>query len=233
MGIILQSVVISIPVFFYDGSAETSEYIAKSIIKELQDRPQSGNPYFSEISEERGYGIKASDTKGNHYLLGSAKMASAFTDDLNHSVYLVINEKVVVTIDLEDALKSDTQRTINFLKDQEIKTILLSGDQKAKVAAVYSLLAYVMQIAFIVILPRINDSLHPGNGGNPAFSQYDLDSNMRLVFYPAVIGWFLLSLWITHLWRRYTYLKAQHEEEVFEVFWRLLPPWQQHAFWQK
>jgi heme exporter protein C len=42
-------------------------------------------------------------------------------------------------------------------------------------------------------------SLHPGNGDNPAFSSYDLDSTMRLVFYPAVIGWIILSIWIANL----------------------------------
>ena len=38
--------------------------------------------------------------------------------------------------------------------------------------------------------------MHPGNGGNPGFNMYDLDSNMRMVFYPAVIGWILLGVWI-------------------------------------
>jgi heme exporter protein C len=41
--------------------------------------------------------------------------------------------------------------------------------------------------------------MHPGNGGNPGFNMYDLDSKMRMVFYPAVIGWILLGLWITSL----------------------------------
>ena len=45
----------------------------------------------------------------------------------------------------------------------------------------------------------MNDSLHPGNGGNPGFNKYDLDSNMRLVFYPAVIGWILLAVWLVNL----------------------------------
>jgi heme exporter protein C len=56
-----------------------------------------------------------------------------------------------------------------------------------------------MMIVFIGILPRMTDSLHPGNGGNPAFGNYDLDSNMRLVFYPAVLGWILLGIWISQL----------------------------------
>ena len=68
--------------------------------------------------------------------------------------------------------------------------------KRLKLAAVYNVFAFVMMIVFIMVLPRIQDSLHPGNGGNPAFAKYDLDSNMRLVFYPAVIGWVLFSYWL-------------------------------------
>jgi heme exporter protein C len=71
--------------------------------------------------------------------------------------------------------------------------------KRARVAAVYNIFAYVMLIVFLMILPRMNDSLHPGNGGNPGFNKYDLDSNMRMVFYPAVIGWILLAVWIMTL----------------------------------
>jgi heme exporter protein C len=41
--------------------------------------------------------------------------------------------------------------------------------------------------------------MHPGSGGNPGFNMYDLDSRMRMVFYPAVIGWILLGFWIATL----------------------------------
>jgi heme exporter protein C len=68
--------------------------------------------------------------------------------------------------------------------------------KKARLSAVYSIFAFVMMIVFVMILPRMEDSLHPGNGGNPAFSKYDLDSKMRMVFYPAVLGWVLLGVWI-------------------------------------
>jgi heme exporter protein C len=59
-----------------------------------------------------------------------------------------------------------------------------------------------MLIPLLFILPRLTDSLHPGNGGNPGFNTYDLDLNMRKVFYPAVIGWALLGFWITDLRNR-------------------------------
>jgi heme exporter protein C len=71
--------------------------------------------------------------------------------------------------------------------------------RKAKVAAVYNIFAWVMMILFIMVIPRLNDSLHPGNGGNPAFGSYDMDNTMRIVFYPAVIGWILIGAWITSI----------------------------------
>ncbi len=67
---------------------------------------------------------------------------------------------------------------------------------RARVAAVYNIFAFALLIVFLIILPRMTDSLHPGNGGNPGFGTYDLDNTMRLVFYPAVIGWTLLGAWL-------------------------------------
>ena len=38
-----------------------------------------------------------------------------------------------------------------------------------------------------------------GSGGNPAFSQYDLDSSLRPVFYAAVLGWMGIGAWLLNL----------------------------------
>ena len=85
---------------------------------------------------------------------------------------------------------------------------LEDSEKRARISAVYSIFAYSLMIVFIMILPRLTDSLHPGNGGNPAFSNYDLDNTMRLVFYPAVIGWALLALWIADVRARIHRLKS-------------------------
>ncbi len=68
--------------------------------------------------------------------------------------------------------------------------------QKARIAAVYNIFAFAVFIPLIFVLPRLTDSLHPGNGGNPGFNAYDLDSNLRMIFYPAILGWTLLGAWI-------------------------------------
>ena len=69
-------------------------------------------------------------------------------------------------------------------------------EQRARLSAVYNLFAFAAMIPLIFIVPRLTSSMHPGSGGNPGFNMYDLDNNMRKVFYPAVIGWILLGVWI-------------------------------------
>jgi heme exporter protein C len=84
-------------------------------------------------------------------------------------------------------------------------------DKKARVSAVYNIFAYAILFPSIWIIPRILPSLHPGNNGeNPALDvKNDISGSMRLVFYPAVIGWTLLGVWITTLKIRYTLLKEK------------------------
>ena len=84
-------------------------------------------------------------------------------------------------------------------------------EKRARISAVYNVFAFALIFPLIFIIPRMVDSLHPGNGGNPAFSNYDLDAKMRLVFYPAVVGWFLLGLWITTVRIRLQMLRARQE----------------------
>lgn len=80
-----------------------------------------------------------------------------------------------------------------------VRSSMPDEQQKARISNVYNIFAFVIFMILIWILPRMTDSLHPGNGGNPGFSKYDLDSNMRIVFYPAIIGWTMLGYWIANL----------------------------------
>lgn len=79
--------------------------------------------------------------------------------------------------------------------------------QRNRISAIYNIFAYATFIPLIFVLPRLTDSLHPGNGGNPGFNAYDMDSNLRMVFYPAVIGWTLLGVWMAQLIARFRIVK--------------------------
>lgn len=73
-------------------------------------------------------------------------------------------------------------------------------DKKARISAVYNIFAYAMLFPSIWIIPRLLPSLHPGGSeGNPALNFKDASMNMRLVFYPAIIGWTLVGVWIATL----------------------------------
>lgn len=75
-------------------------------------------------------------------------------------------------------------------------------DKRARVAGVYNIFAYFIYIPMILILPRLTESLHPGgqgSEGNPGMGGNSLDAKLRLVFWPAVLGWVLLGTWISTL----------------------------------
>lgn len=87
-------------------------------------------------------------------------------------------------------------------------------DKKARVSSVYNIFAFAFLFPAIWIVPRLLPSLHPGgegseSGGNPALDFKDLAPQMRLVFYPAIIGWTLLGVWITSLKIRMRILKEK------------------------
>ena len=87
-------------------------------------------------------------------------------------------------------------------------------DKRARISAVYNIFAFVMLFPSIWIIPRIVGSLHPGapggDSGNPALDRNDMDATMRMVFYPAVIGWTLLGVWIATLKIRIALLKDKN-----------------------
>ena len=88
-------------------------------------------------------------------------------------------------------------------------------DKRARIAAVYNVFACAMLFPTLWIIPRMVESLHPGGQGvegNPGFQGKSLDSTMRTVFWPAVLGWTLLGVWMTTLRIRLEILKEKQFE---------------------
>ena len=92
----------------------------------------------------------------------------------------------------------------------------VQGEQQARrVGAAYNLFAFAMLIPLLYVIPRMRESLHPGAGGNPGFGGEDLDSTMRAVFYPGIIGFTLVGLWLAQLWWRAR--RLSHRAELAAV----------------
>ena len=102
--------------------------------------------------------------------------------------------------------------TLIYLAYLVLRGSVPEPSKRARLAAIYNIFAFVLMLVFVMVLPRLTDSLHPGNGGNPAFSQYDLDDQLRLVFYPAVLGWMLVGTWAFTLKLRLSRLEHALDE---------------------
>jgi heme exporter protein C len=91
-------------------------------------------------------------------------------------------------------------------------------DKRARLGAVYNVFAFAMLFPTLWIIPRMVESLHPGGKGvegNPGMGGgKDLDATMRTVFWPAVIGWTLLGVWIATLRIRFEQLKEKQTANV-------------------
>ena len=95
-----------------------------------------------------------------------------------------------------------------------LRNSLTDVHQRARIGAVYNIFAFAAFIPLIFVLPRLTDSLHPGNGGNPGFNAYDLDSKLRMVFYPAIIAWTLLGTWISTVRVRLKRIERKLEDKL-------------------
>lgn len=110
-------------------------------------------------------------------------------------------------------LNATTIALLIYLAYFVLRSSIEDSHQKGRISSVYNIFAFAAAVPLIFVLPRLTDSLHPGNGGNPGFSAYDLDSNLRVVFYPAIIGWTLLGVWFATLRIRLNKLQGLVDEQ--------------------
>ncbi|HEY5968725.1 MAG TPA: cation-translocating P-type ATPase [Chitinophagaceae bacterium] len=106
--------------------------IAKSITNEWKIKDEIR---WNKIEEIKGIGMKASDKEGNEYWAGSFNVAKEFTKEDNHNIYIVKNNQLLGWIDVKDEIRPEAKSVIDYLHSKNIKTILLSGDRRAKCEA--------------------------------------------------------------------------------------------------
>lgn len=83
-------------------------------------------------------------------------------------------------------------------------------EKKARISSVYNIFAFATLLPLMYIMPKLSaDSNHPGTGSNIAFGKEDLDNTMRMVFYPAIIGWALMGVWLGQISFRFARLRER------------------------
>ena len=103
--------------------------IAKAIAEQWKTKDEIR---WNKIEEIKGLGMKASDKDRNEYWAGSFNVAKEFTKDDGHNVYIIKNNQLIGWIDVKDEIRAEARSVINYLHSKNIKTILLSGDRRAK-----------------------------------------------------------------------------------------------------
>ncbi len=111
--------------------AYSNHPIAQSLVKELRDT-FSKKIIFTKVTEEKGIGMKAIDSDGNEYQLGSKYILNDAEVAGDFNLYLKKNNKLISRVAIEDEIKGDAADLIRTLKSMDIIPVLLSGDQKRK-----------------------------------------------------------------------------------------------------
>ena len=122
----------------YSAEIHSSHPIAKSLCKELTEF--SGEKIdWKEVQEDKGIGINVTAKDGTLYSIGSYQMVRHFLKEDSHSVYVLKNNKLIATIDIEDEIKPDSPELIGELKKAGFKVVMISGDKMANVENVAKL----------------------------------------------------------------------------------------------
>ena len=114
----------------FNIEGRSSHPIAKSIVENLKTKAKGIS--LSNIEEIKGIGLYATDESNNKWKVGSYRIASELTDDKLHEVYILKNNKLIATLDIEDEIKPQAKEIIAELVNQGIQIILLSGDKQSK-----------------------------------------------------------------------------------------------------
>ena len=158
----------------YSLEIHSSHPIAKSIVAALKG---TVGREFKTVKEEKGLGITAQDHQNNIYQIGSYKIASEFPKNEIHDIYVLKNNILIATVDIEDDVKLNVKETIDDFNKGGINTILISGDnrknceslaQKVYINKVYSEQSPAQKLALIEILTKEGSTAMVGDGINDA-----------------------------------------------------------------
>ena len=103
--------------------------IAKAITEKWKTKDELK---WKSVEEVKGWGMRATDTEGNHYTAGSFKTVEGLIKDDTHNVYVTRNGVLQGWVDVTDEIRPEARPVIDYLHSRNIKTILLSGDRFSK-----------------------------------------------------------------------------------------------------
>lgn len=148
--------------------------LAKTITKEWK---QANDIRFAKVDEIKGWGMSATDKEGNEYIAGSYKAAATLTTEHDHAIYIIKNQELLGWINMADEIRPESYALMQFLKTQQITTILLSGDRtetckqvanQLKIDQVFAEQSPTQKLEIITALSAASATAMVGDGINDA-----------------------------------------------------------------
>lgn len=92
---------------------------------------------WQRITEVKGVGIQAIDKEGNEWYAGSHMILVEEEEEkqyaaTNHNIFVTKNGLTIGWIDLADEIRPEAAEVMTWLRNKNIRTVLLSGDRKEK-----------------------------------------------------------------------------------------------------
>jgi heme exporter protein C len=97
-----------------------------------------------------------------------------------------------------------------------LRSSLEVEETRARLSAVYSIIAGLTVPFFIFVLPRMVGGLHPGSKGDPQGSgpvvSFTMSGNMLFIFFMSLIGFNLLYIWMLNV--RVRLAKVEYQQSI-------------------
>ncbi len=97
-----------------------------------------------------------------------------------------------------------------------LRSAVEEDDKRARLAAVYSIIASIAMVFFMFVAPRLVETLHPDPIINPDM-QIKMESKIGIVFANSLAGFTLLYYWMLRLKVESALLHRQLEMERYEA----------------
>lgn len=99
-----------------------------------------------------------------------------------------------------------------------LRSSFSEAGQRARMAAVFNIFAFVALIPLFFVIPRMMEGLHPTAGGQQTglFDTSNITNIYRLILYPSALGFILLALWLWKIRVRVEMLQFRLEQWLAE-----------------
>ena len=111
--------------------------IAKCIFNEWKNNNLIN---WKKVEEIKGVGVKGEDIKGNIFEAGAKTILSNIANETAHNIYVLKNKELIGWLDVKDEIRSEAKNVVQWFNENNINTVMLTGDMQSKADEVASAL---------------------------------------------------------------------------------------------